>query len=132
MTPSSPSSWPQVGVLADEPHPPGGYRRFQRRPRAVGHHPAVVDDHDPVSDLVGFMQVVGGEQDGPAFLAELADHLPERTPGGHVHRRRGLVQEDELRVTGDGDGEANALDLAPRQALGLAVQQLPYARPSRR
>ena len=45
-----------------QPGPAGG--RLELGGGALGDHPAVVDDHDPVGQLVGLVEVLGGEQQG--------------------------------------------------------------------
>src|SRR5579864_6828561 len=116
-------------MVANEPHPPGCHCRLQHRSRPVCYYPSVVDNYDPVSNLVGFVQVVRGEQDRPALPAELLDHLPERTAAGNVHRRGGFVQEHEFWIPGNSDGKANALDLTSRQPLCLLIEKCAYPRP---
>ena len=56
-------------------------RRTDRTTRAVGHDPAVVEDDDAVGDLVGLLEVVGGEQDRPT-VGRRAGACPPRTPAG--------------------------------------------------
>jgi hypothetical protein len=56
----------------------------------------VVDDRDAVGQLVGLLQVLGGEQDrdpGPGLRGDLGPH---RLPAARVQARGRLVQEDDL------------------------------------
>jgi len=89
------------------------HRSLQRRARSVGDHLAVVDHDDPVGDLISLFEMVGGKDDGAALGAELAHHLPEGAPAVDVHGDRRLVQEHELGVAGDRQGEADPLGLTP-------------------
>jgi hypothetical protein len=57
----------------------------------------VVDDRDPLGDLVGFLQVLGGEQHRGAERGDLADQLPHVAPAARVQARRGLIEEQQLR-----------------------------------
>ena len=68
--------------------------------------------------------MVGGEDDGPALLREVAHHGPEAPPALHVHGDGRLVQEDELGIAHDGQGEPHPLGLAPGQALGRAIGEV--------
>jgi hypothetical protein len=70
---------------------------------------AVVDDGDAVAELVGLFHVVGGEDDGDAFLAELADGLPHGESGLGVQAGGGLVEEEDFGPVGDGAGDLDAL-----------------------
>jgi hypothetical protein len=45
----------------------GPDRRLQLPGRSLGDHPAVVDDRDPLGELVGLFQVLRAEQDGRAL-----------------------------------------------------------------
>jgi hypothetical protein len=48
---------------------------------ALGDHPAVVQQGDPVGQLVGLLQVLGGEEDRDPAGDQVADDLPH-APGG--------------------------------------------------
>jgi hypothetical protein len=53
-----------------------GYLVLERPGGSLGHDRAVVDDGDPVAQRVGFLQVVRGEEDRRALVAEYADVIP--------------------------------------------------------
>ena len=75
----------------------------------------LVDDDDPVRGLVGFLQVMRGEQQRPA-LGDLGLHVgPERLAGLDVHRRGGLVEHDQVAFAHDGQREPDPLGLAAGQ-----------------
>ena len=59
----------------------------------------------------------------PAF-AQVADDVPQRPAGGRVETRRGLVEEDQLRVVHQRECDREALLLAARQLLGPRVAAL--------
>ncbi len=52
--------------------------RLERVRRALGDDPPAVDDADVVGELVGLLQVLGGEEDGRAVVVERAHLLPDR------------------------------------------------------
>ena len=86
--------------------------------RAVGDDPAVVEDDDPVGDLVGLLEVVGGEQDRPALGREAPACRP-RTPAGSRRpsprsARRGRRRSGSPAIA---DREPDALRLAAGQRL---------------
>ena len=66
--------------------------------RALGRDPAVVQQRDPVGELVGLLQVLGGEEDRDAAGHQVADDLPHGAPAARVQPGGRLVQEDQPRV----------------------------------
>ena len=85
--------------------------------RAEGEDPAVVDDRDPVAQLVGLGHVVGRQEDGPAGDGRLPgeDELADGAGGGDVEPERRLVEEEDPRVVEQAAGEVHLLALAGRQ-----------------
>ena len=73
---------------------------------------AFVDDDDAVGEGVGLFEVVGGEENGLSLSGQGANLLPEGAAGLDVHADGGLVEEDEVGVAADGEGEEEALLLA--------------------
>ena len=59
-----------------------------------GDDPTVVQDGDPVGEMVGFVQVLGGEQDRDAAGGELNDVVPHPPPAAGIQAGRGFVEED--------------------------------------
>ena len=59
---------------------------------------AVVDDGDPVAELVGLLHVVGGEQDRLAVGVELAEDLPQGDAALRVEPGGRLVEEQDRRA----------------------------------
>ncbi len=60
----------------------------------------MVDNADPVAELVGFLHVVSGEEDGASLTADLNDHLAQVAGRLGVQTGRRFV-EDEHRGLGE-------------------------------
>src|ERR1039458_6215668 len=78
---------PQAGGGADPDHLPGAH------------------DADAVGEILGLVHVVGGEQDGLAQLAHAAHDLPRVAPCRRVEAGGRLVEEQQLRVSDQREGE---------------------------
>ena len=85
--------------------------------RADGQDPAVVDDGDPLAQVVRLGHVVGREHDGAAGDGGLPgrDELADGPGGGDVQAERGLVEEQDPRVVEQAAREVHLLALAGRQ-----------------
>ena len=88
--------------------------RSTRPPRPGRPH-----EHDAVGEGVRLLQVVRREQHRAAAGRPGAGGDPEGATGLDVHRRRRLVQDQQLRVGREREGEADALCLAARELVGL-------------
>ena len=84
----------------------------------------MVHDRDPVAQDLGLLHVVGRQQDGPALRLGAPDEVPERPPRGRIQAGRRLVEEDDLRIVDEGEGDRQALALAAGQDLRLGVPPL--------
>jgi hypothetical protein len=83
---------------------------------ALPDDPALVDHGDVVGDLAGRRHVVGDRDGGGAEpLDAVDDEIVDDVGHDRVEAGRGLVEEDDLGVGGDGAGEADALLHAARQ-----------------
>ncbi len=81
-------------------------------------------EHDhAISDLVGFGQMVGGKEHRPALVSEFAHHSPKGSTGLHVHGGSRFIEEHDLRVTRNGNGEPDPLGLTSRKAVGPPPQE---------
>jgi hypothetical protein len=99
----------------------------ERVGRALGDHAAAGDHHDAVGQALGLLHVVRREQDRLAERLEVADQLPRAASGRGVEAGGGLVEEDQLRVAADADGEIEPAALAARQRPRALVALLPEA-----
>ena len=66
--------------------------------RVEREEPAVVDDGQPVAELVGLLHVVGREEDRLAVDVELAEDLPQRDAALRVEAGGRLVEEQHRRA----------------------------------
>ena len=75
---------------------------------------------DPVGALLRLLQVVRGEHDGRAVLAEPVHRCPDGVAGLDVEAGGRLVQEDQLRGAVDRGGEVQPPLLPAGQLRDLA------------
>ncbi len=73
---------------------------------------AVVHDREPIAQDLGLLHVVRRQQDRPALRLEVEDEVPEGAPGGRVEAGRRLVEEDQLRVVDQRQGDRRAAGAA--------------------
>ena len=127
-------------------------RGAERVRRALGEDPPVLEDRDAVGQRLRLVQVVRGQHDGLAEVAQRADHVPGGAPGAGIEARRRLVEEDQLRVADQREREVQPPRLAaaerpraarrrsrrgpraraPRPPAAAPGTARPSARPSRR
>ena len=111
-----------AGVAQPQVDGAGAHRRLQLALRALGDHLAVVDDRDAGGQLVGLVQVLGGQQHGGA----LGDHRPHDVPhlvaAARVEAGRRLVEEQQLGRVEDARGDVDTAPHAARVVLDLAVR----------
>src|SRR5437870_1171422 len=80
-------------------HRPAGGPRAQQTAHAVTlDDAAAADDGDVAAQGLGFLEVVGGENDGGAAGVDLPEELPHRTADLDIHSRGGLVEDQEARL----------------------------------
>jgi len=122
-----------VGPVDDDVDPVAAQLGLELVGRPLGDHPAVVDHRDPVGQLVGLVQVLGGQQHrGPAG-DEPPDALPDLVAAARVQPGGGLVKEQHRRGQDEAGGQVEppphpARVLLDRLAAGVAepepLQQL--------
>ena len=99
--------------------------REQRFGARVLHQHAHVHDCDAIADVLHHAQVVGDEQVGQAVLfLQVLQEVQNLGLHGHVEGGDRLVEDDQLRVQGQGPCDADALPLAAAEGVGIAVQVL--------
>src|SRR5690606_20133255 len=69
----------------------------------VGDDAPAVQDHDPVGEDVGLLQVLGGEEDRGAVRGQGGDLVPQRLAAAGVQPGGRLVEEDQPRPRDEAD-----------------------------
>jgi len=86
----------------------------------------VVQDRQPVAQGLGLVHVVGGEDHRAPFALDPPHHVPQAAPGLGVQPGGGLVQEHQLRIVHQGQGQGQPLLLAAGQGgvvgVGLVLE----------
>ena len=90
-------------------------RALQLVRSALGDLAPLVDDRDPVGQLVGLVEILGGEQDRAAVGDQAADRVPHLAAGARVKPRRRLVEEDQRRPRDQAGRQVQAPAHAPRE-----------------
>jgi len=67
-----------------------------------------VQDRDLVGELLGLVEILGGEEHGGAAAGEVLDDLPHLEAALRVEAGGGLVEEDDLRVADEAHGDVEA------------------------
>src|SRR5690554_2956044 len=92
---------------------------FHQDNLALANHP------DAVRHFLGFFNVMGGQDNGCAVLAEFPDHLPHVAAKLYIHARGGLVQKQDARLVGQGLGNHHPPFHAARQRHDSVVALVP-------
>ena len=104
-----------------DPHARAG-AAAQRRERAVGDQPAVVDDHDLVDGLGDLGQHVAREQHRAALGGQVAQEVAQPADALGVEAVGGLVEHEDPGIAEQRGGEAEPLGHAEREAAGAAAR----------
>ena len=88
----------QAGLLLDVLDGGRGHELLELGEGAVGDDPALVQDRDPVGELLRLVQVLRGEQDGHPLSGQVLDGLPDLQASLRVEPGGGFVQVDHRRV----------------------------------
>ena len=112
---------PAPGVAQAHPQAPGADRRLQLAARALGDHLPVVDDRDPIGQLVGLLQVLGREQHGGAGAHQRPHDVPHLVAAARVEPGGRLVEEEHARRGDDARGDVEAAAHAARVLLDETI-----------
>jgi hypothetical protein len=112
-----------------QPDVPAGDAALELLGRALGDDPALVEHGDPVGELVGLLEVLGGEEDRHSGVGQLTDDPPQFAPTAGVEARGRLVEEDHLGASDQRHGEvelaAHAAAERRRRSVGRLVEAEP-------
>jgi hypothetical protein len=87
---------PVSRVQQPDPDAGAAHGVLQLAAGAGGDHPAMIDDRDPVGELVGFVEVLGGEHHRRPVRHDGADDLPQCGAAARVEAGGRLVQEQQV------------------------------------
>jgi hypothetical protein len=92
---------------------------------ALGDEPPVVDDADAVGELVGFLEVLRGEEDRHAELVVEPPHLlPHAGAADGIESGGGLVEEQDVGVVHERGGEVEPPAHATRVGADATVERV--------
>ena len=74
----------------------------------------MVDDHDVVGELLGLLEIVGGEQHRDPPVAQVRDHPSDELTTGRIDPGGGFVEEGDIGTTDEGQCERESLLFAAR------------------
>ena len=92
----------------------------------------MVDDGDRVAGALDLVKQVRGQHDGPALVGQAGDHRPHLVHARRVEPVHRLVQDEQLGVSEQARGHAQALAHAHRVRGDLVVGALGEADPGQR
>ncbi len=105
-----------VQIVAVEEHARAVCERGDQPLRRVeGDDRAAVHDRDAIAQRLGLVEVVRGQDHGPAGGGDAADHVPEVSPRLRVEAGRRLVEEHDLRVVHERERDREPLLLPARE-----------------
>ena len=78
-------------------------------------HLAMIEDRYAVAEALGFVHVVGGEENGVPRPAEALDHFPQLASRLGIEPRRRLIEEEQLGTAHQSAGDGQPLLLPSRQ-----------------
>ena len=109
---------------AESPHEGGVCERVARR--SVEGDAAAVHDDDALR-AQGVVHEVGDVHDGHAARVELRERALDHLPSGGVEHRGGLVEQEHLRLHGEGSGDGDALLLPSGEVGGVCIGVVVHA-----
>ena len=95
--------------------------------RALGQHAPVADDEGVVANAQRLAHVVVGDQHANAARLQKTDDALDLDDGNRVDTGKGLVQQDEARLRGQGAGNLDAPALTARQRQRRRLAQVLHA-----
>ena len=93
----------------------------ERGRRALRHDAPLVDDDQPVAELLGLIHVVRRQQQRRALLLQPEQPVPQDVPRLRVEPGRRLVEQQDAGVVDEGARDGEAALHAPREIVDLAL-----------
>ena len=85
--------------------------------RAVSDDASLVNDHDPIGSLFGFVQMVCGQHERSAVVIEFVQHLENPLSALRVDSYRGFIEQDDLGTVENAAGDVDSPLHASRKNL---------------
>src|SRR4051794_11386337 len=102
----------------------GGRAGAERGGGALGDEPPLLDDRHAIAQGLGLVEVVRRQEHRLAELLERAHDVPRRTARCRVEAGRRLVEEDQLRVAHERQGEVEAAQLPAAERPRVRIRLL--------
>src|SRR4051794_22988724 len=112
-----------AGLVAPR-HAVAGRAGAERGGRALGDEPPLLDDRHAIAQGLGLVEVVRRQEHRLAELLERAHDVPRRTARCRVEAGRRLVEEDQLRVAHERQGEVEAAQLPAAERPRVRIRLL--------
>ena len=109
ICPTAPTSAGSVTATLDDVLADAGLELAERAGRD---DPAVIDHHDLVGQLVGFVEVVRGQQDVGAARGQAAHGVPDLAPADRIQAGRRLVEQQQPRPADQAGAQVEPAPLA--------------------
>jgi hypothetical protein len=71
-------------------------------------HATVIDDHDAFGALLGFVEMVGCQDDGGPQIAQFVQHIKDALAALRIHTDGGFIQEQDAGPMQDAAGDVDA------------------------
>ncbi len=97
---------PACGAEADVVTLSGAHEFGRSR---IGEQGSVVDDDDSVGEFLGFIEIVGRQQNGDAGIAQVGDDTTDDLATGRVDAGGGLVEKGDLGAADQGERKGQPL-----------------------
>ena len=88
------------------------------------HHPASLNDADPVAEGLDDVELMAGKDDGDSGFRPLAQDVTHHIDGDRIEPGKRLVEDEQLRFVRERRRQLHALLVAPAQLLHLIVATL--------
>ena len=98
-------------------------------PGSLRDHLPAVDDGDPVGQLIGFLEVLGGQQDRCPLAPQFAHDGPDLVAAARIQARGRLVEEQHLRARQQAGGDVEPAAHAAGVGPGRPVSRLRQVEP---